>query len=296
MAAFSSRRLLYYIGVHHKTGTVWMKHLHEAIGDRLGLPMIELVRPPASSASGPGAVDPAVLESTLEPIRGLRRGIVLDQHSVYTEIPRQIPRMRGVHVVRDPRDVLISATFYHLKSSERWLRRPMARFDGMTYQEKLSAARTVREALVFELGHQTQLAIAEMAAFPKLSTVPTITYESLMGGEVLSAFEAMFKALGFSGRARRVALECAQRESILLNPARRESSHVRSGETRQWRRVFDRALGERFAAAAGPALVTLGYEPDDAWVGDLPAARPTLDRPLQDGQADMARTDSPAVG
>jgi hypothetical protein len=281
-AALSSRDLLYYVGVHHKTGTIWMKRLHESIARRLGLPFTGLKRAPDSSGSQgtPGKIDPTFLESTLRSVSAQRHGVVFDVHSRFAEIPRQLPRIRGVHLVRDPRDVLISATLYNLKSTEWWLHRPLPHFNNVTYQERLSSAGTMREALLFELSHQTRAAIADMAAFPRIERVPTITYESLMTGDVLAAFDEMFSSLGFAGSARRIALDCARQESIVLNPDRRDLPHVRSGETQQWRQVFDRKLGEQFAAAAGPELAALDYEPDDSWLEDLPETRPELDGSL----------------
>ncbi|MEK6251857.1 MAG: hypothetical protein AABM43_07920 [Actinomycetota bacterium] len=216
----------------------------------------------------------------MQSIRAQRRGIVFDEHSCFAEVPKQL-RMRGVHIIRDPRDVLISSTFYHLRASEPWLHRPLPQYDGKTYQEKLRSLGTIREAILLELGSlPTRVTLNEMRGFPKLATVPTINYESLMIGDVLAEFEAMFSSLGFSGEARRVALECARRESIVLNPARRRSPHVRSGEPQQWRQLFDRVLGDQFVAVAGDDLVALGYEPDDSWPEELPATRPALDEHL----------------
>lgn len=188
-------------------------------------------------------------------------------------------QIKGVHIIRDPRDVVISSTFYHLTSSESWLHRPLPQYDGMTYQEKLRSFRTFRKAFLLELRSlPMRVTLNEMKAFPKLETVPTITYESLMVGDVLAAFEAMFSSLGFSGQARRVVPECASQERVVLNPARRDSSHVRSGEPEQWRHQLDLELGEQFVGVAGDDLTALGYESDHSWLRKLPASRPALDR------------------
>jgi hypothetical protein len=269
--------LLYYVGTHHKAGTTWMRQLHGSIGRQLGLPVTRLTRTTDLE-------DPAKFNSTVRSIRA-RSGIVLDEHSCFSEVPKQIG-MRGVHIIRDPRDVLISSAFYHLTAPEGWLHRPLPQYDDMTYQEKLRSLGTIRKALLLELKSlQMRIILDEMQAFPKLATVPTTTYESLMAGDVLAAFEAMFSSLGFSGHAKQVALECARQESIVLNPRRRRSHHVRSGEPQQWRQQFDQELGEQFVAVSGDDLVALGYEPDHSWLKDLPPARPSLDGPLPVGEA-----------
>ena len=62
----SSRDLLYYIGVHHKTGTVWMTQVHRAIGQRLGLPMTQLVESQGSRLTSwkPAGCPPLLLGRT----------------------------------------------------------------------------------------------------------------------------------------------------------------------------------------------------------------------------------------
>ena len=190
--------------------------------------------------------------------------------------------MRGVHIVRDPRDVLISATHYHLRARERWLHLPRPRFGGGTYQEAIRSAGTIRDALLFELRHRTRRVIRGMTSFPRLPGVPTITYESLIADDALLTFEEMFSFLGFSGPTLEVALKCAIDNSIALNAARPRSGHIRSGKPEQWREVFDRGLGQRFAAEAGDALIALGYERDDSWLSELPAVRGGLDDAVPD--------------
>ena len=84
----SSGDLLYYVGVHHKAGTVWMTQVHKEIGQRLGLPMTQLVESPGSRIPTdfkPIVVDTTALEPTLRKIRRQRRGIFIDRHSSFAE-------------------------------------------------------------------------------------------------------------------------------------------------------------------------------------------------------------------
>lgn len=43
--------------------------------------------------------------------------------------------LRVVMSVRDPRDIAVSAYFYHKVSSESWLHMPRAEFDGRSLQQ-----------------------------------------------------------------------------------------------------------------------------------------------------------------
>lgn len=278
-AAFAARDLSCYVATHHKTGTVWMHNLFRAIASRLAVPCLAPVPSPdprfVLKLSGPHMASNAVLESTIQ--QASSGAFVLDRYRSFTEVPARIPGTRGIHLIRDPRDVLISATFYHLRSSEPWLHVAQPDFDGMTYQQALRSLPTLRDCLLFELKYHTGFVIDEMTTFPPLANVSTVYYESLMGEDSLSVFEHLFAHLGFPRSARKVALGCAERESIQLNPTRRRSAHIRSGATRQWRMHFDRALGEAFAEDFGAALVSLGYEPDESWLDSLPQASEKLD-------------------
>lgn len=46
---------------------------------------------------------------------------------------------RGLHLIRDPRDVILSGMHYHLRAPEKWLHDPEPDYGGLSYQEKLNS-------------------------------------------------------------------------------------------------------------------------------------------------------------
>ena len=58
---------------------------------------------------------------------------------------------RGVHLIRDPRDVVISGCFFNLRSDEKWLQRPREDFQGLTYQQKINSFDSFDDQLIFEM-------------------------------------------------------------------------------------------------------------------------------------------------
>ena len=80
---------------------------------------------------------------------------------------------RILHIIRDPRTLILSACLYHLRSSEPWLAVPRDRFGGLSYQSVLKSFSTLEEKLIFEMKNGAKNAILDMHAIHSsgLSTV-----------------------------------------------------------------------------------------------------------------------------
>lgn len=178
---------------------------------------------------------------------------------------------RAVHLVRDPRDVIISAAHYHLTADEPWLHEPRNP-TGQTYQQSLRRCTTLDARLDFEMRHASGRTIRDMQAWPYgRSDVIEVRYEDLVQDSQLELFHRIYAFLGIPGGAMPTALQHAWDHSLFSG--RVASDHVRSGRVEQWRSVFTRPLGERFLERHPTALRDLGYEPDDSWVEELPPSR-----------------------
>ncbi|MBX7138212.1 MAG: sulfotransferase domain-containing protein [Oligoflexia bacterium] len=143
-------------GTHHKSGTALLRNICEAVAQRLGLPF-ELCR----------------IEQILagEAYARLERPcLALDTHSRLDFSKLKLPS-KALHVVRDPREIVVSGYFYHLKCSEEWCTTPHPNYEGRSYQDLLKsksqeqgldleleivAAKTLRDMLEWRVPKETQ--------------------------------------------------------------------------------------------------------------------------------------------
>jgi hypothetical protein len=179
---------------------------------------------------------------------------------------------RCLHLIRDPRDMLVSSTFYHETSREGWLHFQRADFQGMTYQEKLRSLASFEEKLLFELDNAHRWCVEHIAAwdYDRSNTIE-IKYEHLLAGDDLDPFIRIFRHLGFPSRSLGTCLSIAYHQSLypesnlLVQKTTTQRRHIRSGRQGQWQQLFTKAVRERFRQEYGGLLIRLGYEESTDW-------------------------------
>jgi len=135
------------VATHHKTGTVWMDGVFKAIAGDLGVAYVNF-----TSHYGQLA-------------QALKKPFVLFNHdSDFRDYSHILGRddVRVLHLIRDPRDVLISAMHYHMKSAESWLHEAIPGYDNVTYQRRLRTLATKFDQYVFEMEHSTAGTLRDM--------------------------------------------------------------------------------------------------------------------------------------
>lgn len=227
---------LQLVGTHHKTGTVWIRDVFRQICEHRGTPFF----------SGRQRDAPASC------------AVMFQDHSEFDLAALAVP-FRGLHMIRDPRDVIISAAFYHRHAAEKWLRRRQWGFGLKSYQEAINACPTEERALLFEMENAAGKAIREMLDWdytnPRFFEV---RYEDLIQDESLEIFRRIFIFLGYEEAELPSLLEIARKNSLFSG--HRNPHHVRSGKVAQWKQHFTPALSSRFVELFGDALERLGYE------------------------------------
>jgi hypothetical protein len=230
------------VGTHHKTGTVWLSAIFARICRDYRL----------SFFAGNQNDLPA----------GCR--VFVQDHSKFDFDALSGPH-RGLHLIRDPRDVIVSGCFYHQHSGEDWLHVRQAELGGASYAEKINSYRSLEDQILFEMEHIGAQSIREMLdwnyARPNFIE---IKYEDLIEDHDLALFRRIFSFLGFPDPSIPELLEIA-RDGSLFSGNVGPSTHVRSGRSRQWPEHFTPRHRSRFIELFGDALVRLGYEPDDHW-------------------------------
>ena len=149
---------------------------------------------------------------------------------------------RGSHMVRDPRDIVVSGYFYHLWTREKWARQvDGSLWGGVSYQEYLNSVDR-------EQGLLAEIERAAGSTWPtwRRGTMSSPSswnprYEDVISNE-LPMFTRLFEFYGFNQKAVAVGLEAVEKLSIHTRAAAGEKKrHVRSGKTAQWRILWRRA-------------------------------------------------------
>ncbi|WP_299816436.1 sulfotransferase domain-containing protein [uncultured Jannaschia sp.] len=240
------------IGTHHKTGTMWMRAVFRQLAEAIGV-VLRQVHP----ATPPGLV----------PERD--RAMLVQWSSAFPDWLRTRPDARILHLVRDPRDVLLSGMRYHRDTEaaeEGFLHAARADLGGFSYQAHLRALPDDAARLRFEMGERHAETVAEMLAWtPRVNTIEA-RYEDLVAPDGAGIFREHLRNLGLPeievAQGVRAFRDHSLRDGLARPEDRRARvrSHVADGAARQWETRFPPDIARDYAARHGAALVALGYE------------------------------------
>ena len=94
----------------------------------------------------------------------------------------------GIHFRRDPRDLVVSAGFYHKRSNEPQLHVPSEKFGGKTYQEFVNAMESMEDVFLFEMDHSAGMNIGQMLQWDYNRGFLELKYEDLVTPEGARVF------------------------------------------------------------------------------------------------------------
>jgi len=222
-----------------------------------------------------------------------RAGVVLFAHSLID--PRQLGTpYTGIHMIRDPRDVIVSGYLYHRRTAEKWCVnsnhvfkapigfpqvpysqqhrsedwkiRYLKSLDGKSYQQNL-LSRSQHDGLLFEMDHYGLWTIESMKQWQgDKGRILELRFEDLMD-RYDETFRRIFAHLGFRGSELELCMEIASRHDLGRKSEREieEIAHVHSKQTNRWKDYFEPGLKEAFIEKFGDVLIDLGYEKDHSW-------------------------------
>lgn len=251
------------IATHHKAGTIWLRRVFTKLARSLSLPVVGIWGP-----------------AQLGDIPPLGRAFLVNWNARFPVQLWARDEATFVHLIRDPRDVLVSGMTYHRTApprGERFLHVPRADLDGKTYQQHLNALPDDIARLRFEMGERHARTVDDMLAWNwGDAKAHELRYETLIEDRDGARFDAALAHLGLSAperaEGRRIFLANSLFAGLKDSQARRGrvAGHVASGRAGRWRLELPRALGTDYAARFGAALKSLGYAADESWVAALP--------------------------
>jgi hypothetical protein len=243
------------VATHHKTGTVWMDGVFKALAGDLGARYLNF-RTEGGNLEG-------LLSSPF---------VLFCYDSDFCEYASVLDRedVRILHLVRDPRDVVISAMHYHKASRETWLHEPIPGYDNLTYQRALRGLPTRFAQYVFEMDNSSASTLRDMATWRYGRTnCFEARYEDLRQDEELVYWRRIMAFLGLDSSQQLRGARRFWQNSLFGGLPRLGNKHVRSGAVGQWRHEFTPALAQAFLQRFPGLLQSLGYETSDRWVLDL---------------------------
>jgi hypothetical protein len=229
----------FLVGTFHKTGTVLLLSILRDLGNRHGV---------------------AVWNCSRDQHPPLSWDVMFSEESEFKHLGVDPAAYPELIVIRDPRDVIISSAYYHMKSAETWLHEPKEEFNGRTYQEEINSLDDMWARFLFEMDHSGGATVCAMMARKKDSAFAKAHFvhlEALMTDEDLVAYREAFSFLGFTSQDLSSALDCAERNSVF---AGRRNKHMRDPRPAQWRELFDSDLQAEFNIRYPNAIEILGYE------------------------------------
>ena len=240
----ASSRPLLILCTHHKSGTKLIRKVHEDLSDQFGFRF----------------------QDCPQDQLGADTDVWLEHHSRvrFDELYR---KYRGIHVIRDPRDMIVSGYFYHFRCEEEWCLEPRPELDGRSFQQLL-------RSLPEEEGISAEMERAQY----DLDGMARWDYENpwfleVKLEEILDDYDGQFKRIfrhfGFEDTIVGDALDLARRHDInTFSDERIEADpHIHSRGTEKWRLYFKEHHRVRFDELFPGLLAKLGYEEGPDWPG-----------------------------
>lgn len=189
--------------------------------------------------------------------------VVLSNHGKL-DFPALAP-YRTIHLMRDPRDMIVSGYHYHKWTYEGWARRPDE--SGRSYQDKLNTLDTTT-GLFMEIDHFIFFYrdLLEQWDMNDPDTLE-VSYEALMSEGRDALYHEIFAFFGCEGERLQLGLdlmrlfEAKRRTGRSKDAAQARHAHIRSGRSAQWRTELTQQHLDYIEAQLGPVLRKFGYAP-----------------------------------
>jgi hypothetical protein len=222
------------------------------------------------------------LEKFVHDARTLKRNRILMIGHRFNDVNKLPVRFKGSHIVRDPRDLLVSGYRYHKWTKEYWVHEPLKRgmifklglkgmdlgfdYNGMSYQQIINSV-DQETGLNIELNWRRRTFDHMLDWNYDQSNIKELRYEEVFGSEEES-FRELFVHYGFDEKMIETGLKYARIYSFANQKKTGktgENQHLTKGVSGQWKEYFSEELTSLFKQRHQGLLLKLGYEKDDNW-------------------------------
>ncbi|WP_170359756.1 sulfotransferase domain-containing protein [Ruegeria arenilitoris] len=174
----------------------------------------------------------------------------------------EIGPYRGIHIMRDPRDMIVSSYHYHLWTNELWAHVPDE--SGRTYQEKLQAVDKT-EGLFMTIRHFIFFSRETLETWDLDDPdILEVSYDDLMGDKRDELYSEIFSFLGLTGKEHELGVrlmrlfEAGKRSKVSATKIN-ERAHIRSGRSGQWKDELEPEHLAYIEQELGHILEKFGY-------------------------------------
>jgi hypothetical protein len=250
--------------VHHNTGSMWMFNTFKKISKRLNIVM----NPPSASSLN--------FEDRLSEHKKI---IMFNFHSSFRSEMLRRQDVTGIHLIRDPRDVLVSGMSYHSRhkpknySKEPFLHSVREDFNNLTYQQYLNSLPDQFSKYKFEMFNKHRETLKEMCDWDY--TNPSVfewKYEDLIIDEKCRMFTEAMEQFGLTQDELKVAVDCFWENSLFGGMALSTTSgqqHIQSGRKERWKTELPVDVQNLYQQEFGNDLLYLKYETSHHWVNEM---------------------------
>ncbi|MCP4389723.1 MAG: sulfotransferase domain-containing protein [Gammaproteobacteria bacterium] len=229
---------------HHKAGTVWFQRVLKKLAERQGWKFQSCLQQDLESGTH-----------------------IFTQENSRVEL-ELLPQYRASHIIRDPRDMVVSGYFYHLWCEEPWCLAKRDRFGGRSYQQALNSV-SREQGITMEI-ERCQSTFDSMSQWDyRRPELIEVRFEEMLANQY-AVFERVFAHYGLSARQVEIGLSLAEQCDFERTTGRKkgqeaEQSHLRKGVAGDWRNHFADAHVKQFKSSYPGLLAGLGYEAGDDW-------------------------------
>lgn len=251
-----NKPLLFYCG-HHKCGTSWIRAIIKTVCAFLGLEYFNATEPGYYNHDLKAFTETNHFEFFALP------------NSIFPHI-ESVEDKRAFHVIRDPRDVCVSAYYSHLytHTSKDFKRMPEIR-------KHLQSSSKDEGLLSVIKGRKGQFVLMYEWDY-SCPDILELKFETLIQKDSYDHFLRIFRFLGLSGEGEgqlpgEKLAAILERNSFKRISGGREPgeenirNHFRKGIAGDWKNHFKQEHIDYFKEHHNPLLIKLGYEKDENW-------------------------------